>query len=126
MGLRLVSQDRLTSIPYENICLAIIHRDYPVEAYLFIAYDDVGEMHGGLKMASYSDKDRALKVMEMIDQTYSGRFCLSNVDYSRDEWSRVWSNFTDPMVVTVKGSDASVSQLQNMVFRFPKDEDVKA
>ena len=64
--MRLISQDRMIDVPYENVCVSINYRNKnQITAWNFGCEDC--EI---VTMATYSTEAKALKVMEMLREQY--------------------------------------------------------
>lgn len=120
--MRLISQDGMIDVPYEKCCISIDYRcDTKIIAWSFGCEDE--EI---ANMATYSTKDKAIKVMEMLRNAYIGLPILfQNVDMDESvveklkEWKR------DGIVLLHDNADSKIEQVNNAIFVFPKDEEVK-
>ena len=97
--MRLISQDGEIDVPYEHgsLCIGFIkgeeHIIYTISYYNY-------SCQKGTKLAEYSSKTKALKVMEMLREEYS-QYCTARS-------SEYWFAFNNPKV-----------------FEFPTDEEVE-
>lgn len=99
--MRLISQDGMIDVPYENVCVSINYRNKnQITAWNFGCEDC--EI---VTMATYSNTDKALKVMEMLRNAYTGKNCGYHTEHGVCYHSR--------------------NDFETKVFYFPKDEDVE-
>ena len=104
--MRLISQDRMIDVPYEygSLCQGFIkgeeHLIYTISYYNYSS-------QRGTKLAEYSSKDKALKVVEMLREKYLSRMELDG-GYDEVHGCYVQPNFW----------------VLPRVFQFPADEEV--
>ena len=94
--MRLVSQNGMIDVPYEKVILGICDQNNGQE-YVIYAYHDSPRP---LFIATYSNTDKAIKVMEML----------------RSQYQRIWeieNGFITPGIIN------------NHIFVFPKDSEVE-
>ena len=102
--MRLISQDGMIDVPYENVCVSINYRNKnQIIAWNFGCEDCEIE-----KMATYSTETKALKAMEMLRETYLSRMELEG-GYDRVNGCYVQPNYW----------------VLPKVFKFPADEEVE-
>ena len=78
--MRLISQDGMIDVPYENVCVSINYRNKnQITAWNFGCEDC--EI---VTMATYSNEAKALKVMEMLRDAYCGKVIFQNVAIGED------------------------------------------
>ena len=94
--MRLISQNGEIDVPYEKVILGICDQNNGQE-YVIYAYHDSPRP---LFIATYSNTDKALKVMEMLREKY--------LEYCTARTSEYWFAFNNPKV-----------------FKFPADEEVE-
>lgn len=94
--MRLISQNGMVDMPYENVILGICDQNNKQE-YAIYSYK---ENPRPLFLATYSTKDKALKVMEMLRKRY--------LDYLDVKFETFWYSNDYPKV-----------------FQFPEDEEVE-
>lgn len=122
--MRLISQDRMIDVPYEYGSLSVgVGKAEEIE-HAAIRYHNVSSPNG-TKLAEYSSKDKALKVMEMLRNAYVGLPILfQNVDMNESvvdklkEWKR------DGIVLLHDNADSKIEQVNNAIFKFPADSEV--
>ena len=120
--MRLVSQDGMIDVPYESSNISInFNSQNKIIAWRFGCEDC--EI---VNMATYSTKEKALKVMEMLRKAYVGLPILfQNVDMNESvvdklkEWKR------DGIVLLHDNAETKIEQVNNGIFVFPKDEEVE-
>lgn len=126
--MRLILQDGTIDIPYENVMLE--------ESYVGIygdglarrgieAYFALQERHKCI--ALYSSEEKAKKAMEMLRETYIGMpIVMQNVDVS-ENMAREFERLKKcGVVVRTEDQPSKVEYINNVIFRFPKDDEVEA
>lgn len=96
--MRLVSQDKVVDVPYENGFLQLEHWD----EYVAICYHYSTEI---VRLAEYSSQEKALKAMEMLRDKY-----LHEKSYDDGKGG---------VLYTTRNSSMST------VFQFPKDDEIE-
>ena len=70
--MRIISQDGMIDIPYENLCFSMDYRDSTR-----VIVWDIGSNNGDVvTIAKYSTQEKAMKVMEMLREKYLSRMEL--------------------------------------------------
>lgn len=123
--MRLISQDGMIDVPYEYGSLSVgVGKAEEIE-HAVIKYRNVSSPNG-TKLAEYSGKDKALKVMEMLRNAYLELPILfQNVDMNESvvdklkEWKR------DGIVLLHDNADSKIEQVNNAIFKFPADEEIE-
>ena len=121
--MRVISQDGTIDIPYDYFSLTIASERYEdVEVSCIFSHNLSSPL--GTKLAEYSSKEKAQKVMEMLRDTYQygkrvavPKFDESGIDKEDDITlynTRLINDF-------FKGG----TYVPTKVFQFPKDEDVE-
>lgn len=120
--MRLISQDGMIDVPYEISALSIGRMGESATIYVRSKLLD----EKPCVFATYSNTDKALKVMEMLRNAYVGLPILfQNVDMNESvvdklkEWKR------DGIVLLHDNADSKIEQVNNAVFKFPDDEEVE-
>lgn len=123
--MRLISQDGTFDVPYEKVVIQrYSDRIYCLNKNLIGA--DSGISHD-FKIASYSSEAKAIKVMEMLQTAYTGRF-VTTVDVPDDFNEQLKELMKGGFgTVIVKDTDDSRVEFNNLngYFQFPQDEDVE-
>ena len=96
--MRLISQDGLIDVNYDNGSLTIGVGMYKEYVLAIISYYD-HSCQKGTKLAEYSSKSKALKAMEMLREQYLDYFEVNLGSFCSNDYPKV--------------------------FQFPKDEDVE-
>ena len=111
--MRLISQDGMIDVPYENgsLCQGFIkgeeHLIYTISYYNYSSQK-------GTKLAEYNSKAKALKVMEMLREKYAKLEIFKSV-YQKG-------------LLTELNKELGFDEMQNTltpVFQFPADEEVE-
>ncbi len=117
--MRLISQTGDIDVPYESS--AIARADGLIVAYS-VNYDSKR-----IIMGMYSTEEKAKKVMEMLHNTYTGAFFAQNIEIPEDvekEFMKVASTRGFGIIKTMTNSPDMKFEPANIVFRFPKDDEV--
>lgn len=117
--MRLISQNGEIDVPYEIASLS--RTGNIIRAYVPM----VGEK--GTVMACYSTDEKAKKVMEVLCNTYTGAFFAQNIEISEDvekEFMKMASAKGFGIIKTKANSPDMKFEPANIVFRFPKDDEV--
>lgn len=102
--MRIISQDGMIDIPYENLCFSMDYRDSTR-----VIVCDIGSNNGDVvTIAKYSTQEKAMKVMEMLREKYLSRMELDG-GYDITNGHYVQPNFW----------------VLPRVFQFPKDEEME-
>lgn len=117
--MRLISQTGDIDVPYESSAIARADR-------LIVAYS-VNYISKRIVMGMYSTEEKAKKVMEMLHNTYTGAFFAQNIEISEDvekEFMKMASTRGFGIIKTMVNSPDMKFEPANIVFRFPKDDEV--
>jgi hypothetical protein len=111
--MRIISQDGTIDVPYNFFSVSIASGKYKGVEYGCIYCHNISAPHG-TKLAEYSSKEKALKVMEML----------------RDHHEKV--AFLKTVINTEKGtqfvrslSETNFDKMTQNYFQFPKDDEVQ-
>lgn len=111
--MRLVSQNGNVDIPYE-------------QAHILCNMECVMARVGNYEytLGKYSDKAKALKVMEMLRNAYCGKVVFQNVTIGEDvlELMKEWKM---QAIISKTNSEPRIEYINNNIFVFPKDEEVE-
>lgn len=99
--MRLISQDGMIDVPYEQVSVELRDCDIWCGYYPTLSQHLISK-----KFATYSNTDKALKVMEMLRDCYSGKDCGYHTEHdicyhSRDEFETKVFKFPDDSEVEV-------------------------
>ena len=121
--MRLISQDGFIDVNYDNGSLVVGFGEYKDCAKAIISYYDHSSQKG-TRLAEYSSKDKALKVMEMLRNAYCGKVIFQNVTIGEDvlELMKEWKM---QAIISKTDSEPRIEYINNNIFVFPKDEEVE-
>ena len=113
--MRIISQNGKVDVPYEHYLFEIAENTSGAHSiYASCHPTDLYEL------AEYSTKEKALKAMEMLRDTYMGIPKQKNESADRD-WS--WSNARPTALTILKPCEQSA--VTCCYFQFPKDDEVE-
>lgn len=122
--MRLISQDGMIDVPHEISALSIGFGEPDKKYNIYIRSKLLDEKP--CVFATYSTKDKAIKVMEMLRKAYLRLpILLQNVDMDESvveklkEWKR------DGIVLLHDNAETKIEQVNNAIFVFPKDDEVE-
>lgn len=120
--MRLISQDGMIDVPYEYGSLSVGFGKVEEIEHAVIKYRNVSSPNG-TKLAEYSSKAKALKVMEMLRNAYCGKVIFQNVTIEEDvlELMKEWKM---QAIISKTDSEPRIEYINNNIFVFPKDSDV--
>ena len=119
--MRLISQDGMIDVPYENVCVSINYRNKnQITSWNFGCED-----YEIVTMATYSNTAKALKVMEMLRDAFAGKFVFKNVDLDDSVFELLKEWKSKGVVVTTNDDTQDVQYINNAIFQFPKDEEIE-
>ena len=111
--MRIISQNGKFDLPYENLAI-------------FVEYENViarfeNERH---LLAQYSSKEKAIKAMEMLRETYAGMpLVMQNVDILEDVAEEFERLKKCGIMVRTENQPSKVDFINNAIFQFPQDDD---
>jgi hypothetical protein len=116
--MRLISQNGGFDVPYEITSLS--RNGNIIRAYVPM----VGEK--GTVMARYSTNGKAEKAMKVLHKVYAGMFLAQNVEMSDDDYEECIKMAARGfgIIKTMVNSPDVKFEPANIVFRFPKDDEV--
>ena len=80
----------------------------------------------GTKLAKYSTKEKALKAMEMLRETYTGMpIVMQNVDVSEDMEKEFERLKKCGIMVQAVNQPSKVDFINNAIFQFPQDDEIE-
>nr|DAO46258.1 MAG TPA: hypothetical protein [Bacteriophage sp.] len=121
--MRVISQDGTMDIRYENFAFGIT-LDNCVVASRNLAASPQELLCG--KMAKYSSKEKALKAMEILRETYlSMPIVMQNVDVSEYVVKEFEKLKKCDVMVRVENQPSKVDFVNNAVFQFPQDDEIE-
>jgi hypothetical protein len=113
--MRLISQNRKIDVPYDKVILGICDQNNRQE-YVIYAYHDSPRP---LFIATYSNTDKALKVMEMLRASYVNNECYKSL------CSGIVIPLPDNSDDMKEKMVATRAFRETTIFQFPKDEEVE-
>ena len=118
--MRLISQDGGVDIPYEMSALSI--GNFLGKTVIYVSSKLLDEKP--FLIASYSSKEKALKVMEDLKKAYSGFPMIIGDDMLKTEndFGKLKNIFLTEVIECPK--DSKVEYLGSLTFRFPKNDEV--
>ena len=121
--MRVISQDGTIDVPYENFVFGITLDNY-ISAVMDTAVRPT-EIVNGI-MAKYSSREKALKTMKLLRETYIGRpIVMQNVDVSEDMAKEFERLKKCGVIVQAENQPSKVDFINNAVFQFPQDDEIE-
>lgn len=119
--MRVISQDGTIDVPYDYFSLSMASGKYKdVE----VAY--IYSSPHGTKLAEYSTREKAIKAMEMLRETYIGMpIVMQNVDVSEDLAKEFERLKKCGLMVKTENQPSKVDFINNAVFQFPQDDEIE-
>ena len=117
--MRLISQDGTIDVPYE---MSAIRNDDKL-----IILCMAGETGKGSVIATYSTSEKAQKAMEMLRKAYTGMpVVFQNVELE-DDVKKMFADLRKNGIIlhSFEDTESKVEYINNVIFQFPKDEDVE-
>ena len=124
--MRVISQDGNIDIPYDYFSLSVVSGRYEDIHYAAIYCHNLSSP-SGTKLAEYSSDKKAEKAMEMLHEAYTGMpIIFQNVELD-DSVKKMFSDFRKNGIIlhSFEDTEPKVENVNNMVFQFPKDEEVQ-
>lgn len=117
--MRIISQDGNINLPYEMTALLV--SDNYIQA-VFAG----GIQQSPYMMAMYKSQEKCKKAMEMLNRVYAGMFLSQNVEMSDDDYEECIKMAVRDfgIIKPVVNSPDIKFEPANIVFRFPKDDEV--
>lgn len=123
--MRVISQDGTMDVPYDYFSLSIASGKYEDVEVAFIYCHNLSSPNG-TKLAKYSSREKALKVMELLRETYIGMpIVMQNVDVSEDVAKEFERLNKCCFVVRAENQPSKVDFINNAIFQFPADDEVE-
>ena len=123
--MRVISQDGTMDVPYDYFSLSIASGKYEDVEVACIYCHNLSSPNG-TKLAKYSSREKALKVMELLRETYIGMpIVMQNVDVSEDVAKEFERLNKCGIVVRAKNQPSKVDFINNAIFQFPADDEVE-
>lgn len=123
--MRVISQDGTIDVPYDCFSLSVASGRYEDVEVACIYCHNLSSPNG-TKLAEYSSREKALKAMELLRETYIGMpIVIQNVDVSEDVAKEFERLNKCGVMVRAENQPSKVDFINNAVFRFPADDEVK-
>jgi hypothetical protein len=121
--MRVISQDGTIDMPYEEV---IIQRFRSRIYFLNKNLAGVESLSDDMQIAEYSTEAKALKVMEMLRETYIGMpIVMQNVAISEDMAKEFERLQKCGIMVRTENQPSKVEFVNNAVFQFPQDDEIE-
>ena len=119
--MRLISQDGMIDVPYEQVSVELRDCDIWCGYYPTLSQHLISK-----KFAAYSNINKALKVMEMLRNAYCGLpIIMKNVDISNEVIELLKDLKKNGIIFQKVEENPSVEYVDNTYFKFPADEEVE-
>ena len=117
--MRLISQDGMIDVPYEQVSVELRDCDIWCGYYPTLSQHLISK-----RFATYSNINKALKVMEMLRNAYRGKVIFQNVTMGEDvlELMKEWKM---QAIISKTDSEPRIEYINNNIFVFPKDSEVE-
>lgn len=121
--MRVISQNGMQDIPYEKFVFSIT-KDNRIVATIGCTAPTT-EMYMST-IAKYSTREKAMKAMEMLRSAYTGMpIVFQNIEPSEDVKELLKRAKTNGIIAITDDKKSKIEYVNNMIFQFPKDEDVE-
>lgn len=117
--MRIISQNGCIDLPYEK-CFIWLNNNK-------IIVNEIGETDGEYIFRTYSTSKKAEKAMEMLHKAYAGMpIIFKNVELD-DSIKNMFSSLdkTGIILQTSEDTKPNVEYVNNIIFQFPKDDEVQ-
>lgn len=123
--MRVISQDGTIDVPYDYFSLSIASGKYEDVEVACIYCHNLSSPNG-TKLAKYSSREKALKVMELLRETYIGMpIVMQNVDVSEDAAKEFERLKKCGSMVRAENQPSKVDFINNAIFQFPQDDEIE-
>lgn len=123
--MRVISQDGTIDVPYDYFSLSIASGKYEDVEVACIYCRNLSSPNG-TKLAKYSSREKALKVMELLRETYIGMpIVMQNVDVSEDVAKEFERLKKCGIMVRAENQPSKVDFINNAIFQFPQDDEIE-
>ena len=121
--MRIISQNGNVDLPYEKFVFGIT-KDNKIACCRECVAPPY-EIYNGI-IAEYSNKEKALKAMEMLREAYVGMpIVMQNVDVSEGMAKEFERLKKCGVMVQIKNQPSKVEFINNVVFQFPQDDEIE-
>ena len=123
--MRVISQDGTIDVPYDYFSLSIASGKYEDVEVTYIYCHNLSSPNG-TKLAKYSSREKALKAMELLRETYIGMpIVIQNIDVSEDVAKEFERLKKCGVMVRAENQPSKVDFINNAIFQFPADDEVE-
>lgn len=121
--MRVISQDGMQDIPYEKFVFSIT-KDNRIVATIGCTAPPA-ELYMS-SVAKYSIQEKAMKAMEMLRSAYTGMpVVFQNIEPSEKFRELLEITKTNGIIAITDDKKSKIEYVNNVIFQFPKDEDVE-
>ena len=121
--MRVISQDGMQDIPYKKFVFSIT-KDNRIVATIGCT-DPPTELYMS-SVAKYSIQEKAMKAMEMLRSAYTGMpVVFQNIEPSEKFRELLEITKTNGIITITDDKKSKIEYVNNVIFQFPKDEDVE-
>ena len=123
--MRVISQDGTLDVPYDYFSLSVASGKYEDVEVAYIYCHNLSSPNG-TKLAKYSTKEKAIKAMEMLRETYTGMpMVMQNVGVSEDMEKEFGRLKKCGVIVRAENQPSKVDFINNAIFQFPQDDEIE-
>lgn len=117
--MRVISQDGVIDIPYNLFSFSVASGRYKDVEYSCIYCHNISSPHG-TKLAEYTSKEKALKVMELLRESYSDYVVVKTTSVG------LGNVFNTGDKIACTRAEFSIKMFGNCInFQFPQDSEVE-
>ncbi len=121
--MRVISQDGMQDIPYKKFVFSIT-KDNRIVATIGCTAPPT-ELYMS-SVAKYSIQEKAMKAMEMLRSSYTGMpVVFQNIEPSEKFRELLEITKTNGIITITDDKKSKIEYVNNVIFQFPKDEDVE-
>ena len=121
--MRVISQDGMQDIPYKKFVFSIT-KDNRIVATIGCTAPPI-ELYMS-SVAKYSIQEKAMKAMEMLRSAYTGMpVVFQNIEPSEKFRELLEITKTNGIITITDDKKSKIEYVNNVIFQFPKDEDVE-
>lgn len=121
--MRVISQDGMQDIPYNKFVFSIT-KDNRIVATIGCTAPPT-ELYMS-SVAKYSIQEKAMKAMEMLRSAYTGMSVVfQNIEPSEKFRELLEITKTNGIIAITDDKKSKIEYVNNVIFQFPKDEDVE-
>ena len=121
--MRVISQDGTINVPYEMVVIQRFREDV---YFLNRNLTGVEDLISDIRLAKYSTKEKAIKAMKMLRESYVGMpIVMQNVDISEDVAKEFERLKKCGIMVQAENQPSKVDFINNAVFQFPQDDEIE-